>query len=77
MFLENRIGSLEPGKDADIAVWDRNMYAIPSAELKNIQCELTLFRGQVVYALDRLGRPPRNTNFWIFPVAVFGSSLTK
>ena len=63
MFLENRIGALEPGKDADIAVWDRNMYAIPSAELKNIKCEMTLFRGQVVYALDTLGRPPRSTNF--------------
>ena len=25
----------------------------------------------------RLGAPLRRTNFWIFPVAVFGSSLTK
>ncbi len=32
LFLENRIGSLEPGKDADIAVWDRDLYSIPSDE---------------------------------------------
>jgi len=30
MFLEDRIGSIEVGKDADIAVWDRNMYAVPT-----------------------------------------------
>jgi predicted amidohydrolase YtcJ len=49
LFLEDRIGSLEPGKDADIAVWDRNFYAVPPAELKQAKCELTLFHGQVVY----------------------------
>jgi predicted amidohydrolase YtcJ len=49
LFLEDRIGSLEPGKDADIAVWDRNLYSIPSDDLKNLKCELTLLRGKVVY----------------------------
>ncbi len=49
LFLEARIGSLEPGKDADIAVWDRDLYSIPSDDLKNLKCELTLFRGKVVY----------------------------
>ena len=49
LFLEDRIGSLEPGKDADIAVWDRDLYTIPSAELKILKCELTLFRGREVY----------------------------
>ncbi|PYT70312.1 MAG: hypothetical protein DMG39_16175 [Acidobacteria bacterium] len=49
LFLEDRIGSLEVGKDADIAIWDRDMYTIPSDELKDLQCELTLFKGQVVY----------------------------
>ena len=38
---------------ADVAVWDRNMYAIPTAELKDLRCEMTLVRGRVVYA----GRP--------------------
>jgi predicted amidohydrolase YtcJ len=49
LFLEKRIGSLEPGKEADIAVWDRDPYQVPGAQLKDMKCELTLFHGQVVY----------------------------
>ena len=49
LFLEGRIGSLEVGKDADIAVWDKNMYEIPAHELRNLRCGLTLFHGAVVY----------------------------
>jgi predicted amidohydrolase YtcJ len=49
MFLEQQVGSIEVGKDADIAVWDRNMYTVPSAELKDLRCELTLVAGRVVY----------------------------
>ncbi len=49
LFLEDRIGSLEVGKDADIAVWDRNMYDMPARELRNLHCELTIVRGEVVY----------------------------
>jgi predicted amidohydrolase YtcJ len=49
LFLENRAGSLEPGKDADIAIWDRDLYSIPADDLKNLKCQLTLLRGQIVY----------------------------
>ena len=49
IFLDDRIGSIEVGKDADIAVWDRDMYTMPADELKNLRCELTLMRGTVVY----------------------------
>ena len=49
MFLERQVGSLEVGKDADIAVWDRNMYAIPAADLKNLACEMTLVAGNIVF----------------------------
>jgi predicted amidohydrolase YtcJ len=49
LFLENRVGSLEPGKDADLAVWDRDLYSIPSDDLKSLKCQLTLLRGQIVY----------------------------
>lgn len=49
LFLENRVGSLEPGKDADLAVWDRDLYSIPSDQLKDLKCQLTLLRGQIVY----------------------------
>ena len=49
MFLETRMGSLEVGKDADIAVWDRNMYTVASAALKDLRCQLTMVAGKVVY----------------------------
>jgi len=49
LFLEDRIGSIETGKDADIAVWDRDPYTVPVDALKDLRCELTLFKGRVVY----------------------------
>jgi predicted amidohydrolase YtcJ len=49
LFLEKRIGSIEPGKDADIAVWKQNLYTMPAAEIENLHCVMTLFRGTVVY----------------------------
>ena len=49
MFLEDRVGTIETGKDADLAVWDRNPYAIPADQLKDMRCELTMGRGRVVF----------------------------
>lgn len=53
LFLEDRIGSLEIGKDADIAVWDRDMYIMPASELRNLKCTMTLFHGRVVFDSER------------------------
>jgi len=47
-------GSLEVGKSADIAVWDHNPYTIPAAALKDMVCDMTIFRGRIVF--------PRNEN---------------
>ena len=49
LFLDDKVGSLEPGKQADIAVWDREPYTVPASDLKNMKCELTIFDGHVVY----------------------------
>jgi hypothetical protein len=49
MFLEDEIGSLEPGKYADIAIWDKNWYEVPTEELETMQCQMTLFQGEVVF----------------------------
>jgi predicted amidohydrolase YtcJ len=49
LFLENRIGSIEAGKDADIAIWDRDPYTVPAAQIKDMQCTMTLFQGRVVF----------------------------
>jgi predicted amidohydrolase YtcJ len=49
MFLEKKIGSVEVGKYADLAVWDRDLYTVPTAQLKDLKCLLTIFNGKVVY----------------------------
>ena len=53
MFLEDQVGSLEVGKQADIAVWDRNLYKVPTAEIKDLRCEMTLVGGKVVFERER------------------------
>jgi len=50
MFLENKIGTIEVGKKADIAVWDRDLYAISGEQLKDMKCLMTLIDGKVVYS---------------------------
>ena len=49
MFLETKVGSLEVGKLADLAVWDRDPYRVSTAALKDMRCLLTVFDGRVVY----------------------------
>lgn len=49
IFLDDRVGSIEAGKDADLAVWDRDPYAVPTAALKDLKAELTLLAGRVVH----------------------------
>lgn len=50
MFLENKIGSLEAGKRADIAIWDRDIYSVPTGQIKDMKCLMTLLDGEVVYS---------------------------
>ena len=55
MFLEKKVGSIEVGKYADLAVWDRDFYAVPTREIKDAKCLLTLFNGKVVFTADGEG----------------------
>ena len=57
MFLEKKIGSIEPGKYADLAVWDRDLYAVPVEQLKDMQCLLTLFNGRIVHRREPFTTP--------------------
>jgi predicted amidohydrolase YtcJ len=49
LFIDKETGSLERGKSADIAIWDRDPYSIPTAQLKDLVCDATIFRGKLVY----------------------------
>jgi len=49
MFLEKKTGSIEVGKYADIAVWDTDLYSAEPEAIKNMQCQMTLLEGEVVY----------------------------
>jgi predicted amidohydrolase YtcJ len=47
--MEDKIGSVEPGKLADIAVLDRDYFAAPDAEIKKIRSVLTIVDGKIVH----------------------------
>jgi predicted amidohydrolase YtcJ len=49
MFLEKKVGSIEVGKYADVAVWDRDFYSVPTVQIKDAKCLMTIFNGKVVY----------------------------
>jgi predicted amidohydrolase YtcJ len=52
LFLEEKIGSIEVGKYADIAVWDTDLYTASAEEIKEMKCQLTLLGGEIVYQAD-------------------------
>ena len=47
---EEFLGTLEPGKFADLVVIDRNIFTIPEEDIKNIQVEKTYLAGKEVYS---------------------------
>jgi predicted amidohydrolase YtcJ len=49
MRMEDRIGSIEVGKLADIIVLERNIFEIPIDEVADTQIMQTYFEGRLVY----------------------------
>ena len=48
-FQEDRTGSIEAGKLADLIVVDRNLFAIPPAQISDTKVLLTLFGGKPIF----------------------------
>jgi predicted amidohydrolase YtcJ len=51
-FRENEVGSLTPGKFADVVVLDTDLFAIPPDKIKDATVVLTLLGGKTVYSKD-------------------------
>jgi len=49
MHQENQVGSIEVGKLADLVVLQRNLFAIPPADIGSVQVTRTLLEGRTVY----------------------------
>jgi hypothetical protein len=49
LFLENKIGSLEPGKYADLAVWSVDPTTAEPDTVRDMKCVLTLLGGKIVH----------------------------
>jgi predicted amidohydrolase YtcJ len=50
MHQEDRLGSIEVGKQADIVILDRNLFEIPVTEINEAQVIMTLLDGEAVYS---------------------------
>jgi len=48
-FFDTRVGTLEPGKEADIAVLSQDVFSVPEQEIAKTQAVMTLVGGKTVY----------------------------
>ena len=51
--LADRIGSIAPGKQADLVLVDRDVLTVPTEELKDTKVLWTMFGGKTVYRSER------------------------
>jgi len=48
-FQENNLGSIQPGKLADMVVLDRDYLTVPADQIKDIKPTMTMVGGKIVY----------------------------
>ena len=56
-YMEDRTGSLTPGKYADLVLLDRDLFALPPDQIKTARVDVTVLAGRVVY--ERAPGPAR------------------
>jgi predicted amidohydrolase YtcJ len=49
VFQEDNLGSLQPGRYADLLVLDRDYFSVPAAQIKDIKPLMTMVGGKIVY----------------------------
>jgi predicted amidohydrolase YtcJ len=54
MRLEDKTGSIEVGKRADLIVLDRNLFESPVTEINEARVLLTVMDGKTVYSADEM-----------------------
>ena len=72
---EDKKGSIEVGKLADLAVLSADYFSVPEQEIKGIESVLTIVGGKVVYAASdfkRLAPPPLPVSPGWSPTATYG-----
>jgi predicted amidohydrolase YtcJ len=52
--MEDRIGSIEAGRLADLVVLDRDYFSVPDVQLKQIRSVMTMVGGRIVHGNERL-----------------------
>ncbi|HEY7450754.1 MAG TPA: amidohydrolase family protein, partial [Vicinamibacterales bacterium] len=52
VFQENNLGSIQPGKLADLVALDRDYLTIPADQIKDIQPVMTMVGGRIVYEAE-------------------------
>jgi predicted amidohydrolase YtcJ len=55
VFQENNLGSIQPGKLADLVVLDRDYLTVPADQIRNIKPVMTMVGGRIVYDASRAG----------------------
>jgi predicted amidohydrolase YtcJ len=53
LFLDEEIGSVEPGTRADLVVWGSDPMTVPAAEIPNATVDYTLVDGEIVHDRSR------------------------
>jgi predicted amidohydrolase YtcJ len=49
IFQENNLGSIQPGKYADLLVLDRDYFTVPADRIKDIKPLMTMVGGKIVH----------------------------